>query len=115
MSDGSTGGRRPTKAERKEQARLEREELQRKAAKRTRMRALGVGLVAAALALAVALAVVLQPDDVDLPDRQELLAQADQAIVGGDPPDHDQKQNDGDADGDVHFRTYLAAGKTEGV
>lgn len=79
MSDGSTGGRRPTKAERKEQARLEREELQRKAAKRTRMRALGVGLVAAALALAVALAVVLQPDDVDLPDRQELLAQADRA------------------------------------
>ncbi|MEX0755749.1 MAG: DUF3105 domain-containing protein [Actinomycetota bacterium] len=81
MSDAKgPEGRKPTKAERKEQARIEREELQRKEARRSRMRVLGIGLVAAALAIAVGLAVLLQPDSVDLPSSEELLAQSDAAI-----------------------------------
>lgn len=53
--------RRPTKAERKEEARLQREALQRKAARRKRNRNLGLVLVALAVVAAIVAIVVLQP------------------------------------------------------
>ena len=54
-ASSSDPGRRPTKAERKEQARLEREEIQRRMAsrKRTRLAAFLVGLGAAGIVVAI--------------------------------------------------------------
>ena len=46
-------GRRPTKAERREEARLKREEIQRSMARRRRNRTMGLGLVVVAVAIAV--------------------------------------------------------------
>jgi hypothetical protein len=55
-------GGRPTKAERREEARLERERIQRKTAARRRNRTLGFVLVALAVVAAIVALVVLQPD-----------------------------------------------------
>jgi hypothetical protein len=55
--------RRLTKAERKEQARLEREEIRRRMTRRKRSRNLGLALVAVAVVAVVAGVVVLQPQD----------------------------------------------------
>ncbi len=55
--------RRPTKAERKEQARLEREQIQRRVTRRRRSRTLGLALVAVAVVAIVVGVVVLQPAD----------------------------------------------------
>ncbi|HEY7667396.1 MAG TPA: DUF3105 domain-containing protein [Actinomycetota bacterium] len=55
--------RRPTKAERREQARLEREQIQRKVARRRRNRTMGLALVAIAAVAAIVGVVVLQPGD----------------------------------------------------
>jgi hypothetical protein len=55
------GGRRPTKAERREEARLERERIQRRSARRKRNRTIGVVLVALALVATIVAIVVLQP------------------------------------------------------
>jgi hypothetical protein len=55
--------RRLTKAERKEQARLEREEIQRRMARRTRSRNLGLALIALAVVAVVVGVIVLQPQD----------------------------------------------------
>lgn len=57
----STGRRRPTKAERKEQARLEREALQRRLAAKKRNRTIGIALVGVALVAVVVAVVVLNP------------------------------------------------------
>lgn len=70
--------RRPTKAERKEQARLERESIQRQMASRKRNRTIGLSLVALAAVSVIVAIVVLQPSgsDATLPTPAELLAQA---------------------------------------
>ena len=81
MTDGVPGrpdrSGRPTKAQRKEQARLEREELQRKIASRSRRRRLGIVLVALAAAAAAA-AFTLMPGD-EIASPQQLLKQAAKA------------------------------------
>ena len=78
MSNRSNEGRRPTKAERKEQARLEREALQRQMASRKRNRTIGMALVALAAVAVIAAVVVLRPGDTNaaLPAPSELLDQA---------------------------------------
>jgi hypothetical protein len=68
---------RPTKAQRKEQARLERDELQRKIAARSRRRRVGIILVALGAAVAVA-AFTLMPED-EIASPKELLQQAGKA------------------------------------
>lgn len=81
MSNGVPGrpdrSGRPTKAQRKEQARLEREELQRKIASRSSRRRLGIVLIALAAAAAVA-AFTLMPGD-ETASPQQLLKQAAKA------------------------------------
>ena len=89
MSDrtGGDGTRRPTKAERKEQARLEREQIQRSMAARRRNRNLGLIAVAVAVVTIVVVIVVVQPGSDDVasgafPTPQELLNQAPAAAAG---------------------------------
>ena len=53
--------RRVTKAEKKEQARLERERIQQQMHSRRRNRTIGIVVIAAALAAIVAVVVILQP------------------------------------------------------
>jgi hypothetical protein len=81
------GARRPTKAERKEQARLERESIQRQMAARKRNRTIGLSLVALAVVGAIVAIVVLQPGssaDADLPTPTALLEQAaEEAAAAG--------------------------------
>ena len=74
----SNEGRRPTKAERKEQARLEREALQRQMASKKRNRTIGIALVALAAIAVIAAVVVLRPGDTSaaLPAPSTLLGQA---------------------------------------
>jgi hypothetical protein len=67
--------RRPTKAERKEQARLDRERIRREMAKRRRRRWVGIALVIIAVA-GVGVAGVLVNRSADLPDPASLLSQA---------------------------------------
>ena len=79
MSNHPHDPRRPTKAERKEQARLEREAIQRRMTARTRNRRIGLSLVALAVVAVIVAVVVLRPDEGDgsgLPTPAELLAQA---------------------------------------
>jgi uncharacterized protein DUF3105 len=93
-------GRRPTKAERKEQARREREELQRRLASRKRRRTLGTVLVASGVGVA-AVAFTLIPSGGDLPTPELLLQRAASATQSAscgdvtttapfDPPDEDR-------------------------
>lgn len=82
MSNRSNGSRRPTKAERKEQARLDRDAIQRKMASKKRNRTLGLVLVALAAAGAIVAVVVLQPgssSNAALATPPELLTQAPDA------------------------------------
>jgi hypothetical protein len=78
----SDPNRRPTKAERKEQARLEREEIRQRIARRNRTRTIGTVLVVVAL-VAVAVVLLVVPsggNDVgDLPEATQLVDQAGQA------------------------------------
>lgn len=82
-------GRRPTKAERREDARLERERIQRKTSRRRRNRTIGLVLVALAVVAAIVAAVVLQPEGstaaADAPE--DLLQEAASAAsaAGCDP------------------------------
>lgn len=79
MSNESNDARRPTKAERKEQARLEREAIQRQMATTKRNRTIGISLVALAAVAAIVAIVVLQPgggSDSALPAPAALLEQA---------------------------------------
>ena len=76
-------GRRPTKAERREEARLKREEIQRSMARRRRNRTLGLGLVVVALVIAV-VAVFLTSGGGDanatgIPSAETVLSQASAA------------------------------------
>jgi hypothetical protein len=68
-------GRRPTKAERKEQARIEREQIQRTIAGRRRNRRLGTVFVALAIVVAVVVVIATQ-HSISLPSTDDLLAQA---------------------------------------
>jgi Protein of unknown function (DUF3105) len=70
--------RRPTKAERKEQARLEREALQRRLATRKRRRTVGTVLVAGAIGAGI-LAFTLLPSGGDVPTPDDLIARASRA------------------------------------
>ena len=77
--------RRATKAERKEQARLEREEIRQRIARRNRNRTIGTVLVVVAVA-AVAIALVVIPTDDEqvvsqLGDPADIVAQADRAAT----------------------------------
>lgn len=74
--------RRPTKAERKEQARLEREAIQRQMAASKRNRTIGLSLVALAAVAVIVAVVVLQPETSDgsgQPAPTDLLARAAEA------------------------------------
>jgi hypothetical protein len=75
-----SNGRRPTKAERKEQARHDRERIQREMAKRRRRRWIGIALVVVAI-VAVGIAGVLVNRSSDLPDPGSLLASAEGAAT----------------------------------
>lgn len=79
MTDDVTGrptdGRRLSKAERKEQARREREELERRLASKRRARSVGIG-VGVVLIAAVVLAATLLPSGDDVPEPQQLLQRA---------------------------------------
>jgi Protein of unknown function (DUF3105) len=76
--------RRPTKAERKEQARVEREQIKRTMAARRRNRRLAFVLFAAATAIVVAVVFLLQPESTAPPSPGDLLAQASaQASAAG--------------------------------
>jgi hypothetical protein len=71
--------RRVTKAEKKEQARLERERIQQQMHTRRRNRTIGIVAIAAALAAIVAVVVILQPGGGSAsaqPTADELLSQA---------------------------------------
>jgi hypothetical protein len=94
-------GRRLTKAQRKEQARREREELQRRLASKRRARTLGVTVGAVVVAGIVFATTLLPSGGGDLPSPEQLLqraaAAADAAGCGDvtttppfDPPDQDR-------------------------
>jgi hypothetical protein len=93
-------GRRSTKAERKDQARREREELQRRLASKRRARTLGIA-VGAVVVAGIVFATTLLSSGGDLPSPDQLLqragAAADAAGCGDvttippfDPPDQDR-------------------------
>lgn len=71
--------RRPTKAERREQARLERERIQREMASRSRNRKIGLILVAVAVAGAAGAAIVSAAGSPSFPAPGALLQRADAA------------------------------------
>ena len=110
MSDDVPGrpdhGRRLTKAERKEQARREREELQRRLASKRRARRLGIGAGALVVAAAV-IGTTLLPSGSDQPGPEQLLQRAAAAAgaAGCDEvattPDYDPADQD---------RTHLGEG-----
>ncbi|HSL10238.1 MAG TPA: DUF3105 domain-containing protein [Actinomycetota bacterium] len=79
MSDAD---RRPTKAQRKEQARLEREEIQQRMARRQRTRTIGTALVVVAIVAGAVAFFAFSGDDGpsgDLAGPTQLLARAEQA------------------------------------
>ena len=81
---GGDGSRRPTKAERKDQARIEREQIQRQMAARKRNRNIGFVVIALAVVAVLVVVLVIKPgsDPTPAPDGaspQELLAQAPDA------------------------------------
>jgi hypothetical protein len=77
---GGDPNRRTTKAEKKEQARIERERIQQQMHSRRRNRTIGIVIVATAVAAIVAVVVILQPGGGGSasaqPTADELLAQA---------------------------------------
>ena len=93
-------GRRLTKAERKDQARREREEIQRRLASKRRTRTLVIA-VGAVMVVSAIVAATLLSSGVGIPTPQQLLQQAAQAADGAgcgdvtttapfDPPDQDR-------------------------
>lgn len=103
MSNDAPGrpdqGRRLTKAERKDQARREREEIQRRLASKRRSRRLGIAVGAAVVVAAIVAATLLSSGG--LPTPQQLLQRAGQAANAAgcgdvttaapfDPPDQDR-------------------------
>jgi Protein of unknown function (DUF3105) len=75
---GSTGPRQ-TKAQRKEAARREREELQRRIARQRRNRRIGIVALAVVVAVGVAIIAIVRPGASDLPSPAELLRAAPDA------------------------------------
>jgi hypothetical protein len=75
---GSTGPRQ-TKAQRKEAARREREELQRRIARQRRNRRIGIVAIAVVVAVGVAIIAIVRPGASDLPSPAELLRAAPDA------------------------------------
>lgn len=102
-------GRRLTKAERKEQARREREELQRKLASKRRARTVGIAAGGVVIA-AVAVAATLLPSGGDLPEPAQLLQRASAAATEAGcgevatTPDYDPAEND---------RSHMTTGQIE--
>jgi uncharacterized protein DUF3105 len=101
----SDQGRRPTKAERREEARLKREEIQRQMAGRRRNRTIGLVLVVVAVIVAVVAAFVLSGDDdgtsaTGVPSADTLLSQADAATDTAGCDIVQETGNYGDAPGD---------------
>lgn len=92
---GGDLGRRLTKAERKEQARLERERIQRQMQARARNRNIGLALVGLAIVAVVVVVFVMQPggSDVALATPDELLADADSAAQAAGCGDIQQTPN----------------------
>ncbi len=105
MSDDVPGrpdqGRRQTKAERKDQARREREELQRRLASKRRARTLGIAVGAVVVAAIVAAATLLPSGEGELPSASQLFQRATSAADAAgcgdvtttppfDPPDQDR-------------------------
>jgi Protein of unknown function (DUF3105) len=97
-------GRRPTKAERKEQARREREDLERRLASKRRARTVGIAAGAVVIA-AVVMAATLLPSGGDFPEPTTLLQQAASAATNAgcsevattpdfDPADQDRAHID---------------------
>lgn len=94
-------GRRLTKAERKDEARREREEIQRRLASKRRARTLGIAVGAVVVAAIVFGATLLSSGGGGIPKPQQLLGRAAQAAGAAgcgdvtttapfDPPDQDQ-------------------------
>jgi len=102
-------GRRPTKAERKERARREREELQRQMASKRRARTVGIAAGAVVVAAVVA-AVTLLPSGGDFPEPEALLQRAANAAASAGcgevqmTPPFDPEEND---------RSHLTTGQIE--
>ena len=105
MSDKSPG-HRPTKAERKEQARIEREQLQQKLASRKRTRTILITVGATALAAIVVAIVLTRPPSVDLPDAETLLEQAPAAT---EQSGCGEVRNVGEFDPAAQDRTHIGA------
>ncbi len=74
MANRQTGANRPTKAERKEQARIEREQIQRQMSARKRNRKIGTALLAITVVVAVIAAFLLRGPG--SPKAADVLAQA---------------------------------------
>lgn len=117
-------GRRLTKAERKEQARREREELQRRLASKRRARTLSIA-VGAVVVAAIVFATTLLPSGDDLPSPDQLLgraaAAADAAGCGDvtttppfDPPDQDQTHIGDGTSGGPPLSSYPATPPASG-
>jgi hypothetical protein len=104
-------GRRLTKAERKEQARREREELQRKLASKRRARTIGIAAGGAVIA-AVVVAATLLPSGGDFPEPAQLLQRASAAATEAGcgevetTPDYDPAEND---------RSHMTTGQIESL
>lgn len=116
MSRDVPDDRRLTKAERKEQARREREALQQRLATRRRRNRIGVGLIAGGVALA-AVAVFATPDEGGTPTPEALLARASKAAAAAgcgdvqttpsfDPADQDRQHVGGGAVGAPPLSAY---------
>ena len=94
-------GRRLTKAERKDQARREREELQRRLASKRRARTIGIVVAIVVIAAIAAAATLLPSGGGDQPSPNQLLQRATSAVDAAgcgdatttppfDPPDQDR-------------------------
>ncbi|MGZ5352810.1 MAG: DUF3105 domain-containing protein [Actinomycetota bacterium] len=100
----TTTGGRTTKAERREQARREREELQRKIARSRRNR--WVALAVAVLAVAAVAGFTLTRPSTEVADPAELLGRADEAVAAaGCDPVEDVGPYDPSTDDQAHVST----------
>lgn len=69
-------GERQTKAQRKEAARHEREEIQRRMARQRRNRRVGIAGISVVVVAAIVVLVVVQPGKTEVPSPSELLSEA---------------------------------------
>ncbi|HET9672354.1 MAG TPA: DUF3105 domain-containing protein [Actinomycetota bacterium] len=124
MSRDIPDDRRLTKAERKEQARQEREALQRRLASRRRRNRIGVGLVASGVAVA-AFTFFVSPEEGGIPGPDGLLARASQAASSAgctdvqttppfEPADQDRQHVGGGALGAPPLSAYATTPPASG-